>query len=72
MKNVILLNGIENHQKFFKCIMEKNIQALNDLRTDIISKNRDIPNFNLKEFDDDLFNFFNFKSEGYFDELRFK
>ena len=72
MKNVILLNGVEFHQKFFKCIMEKSIKELNDLRADIIKKNRDISNFDLKEFDGDLFNFVNFKNEGNFRDLKFK
>ena len=72
LSNILILNGISFHERFFKCIKEKNIDQLKLLRRDIINKYSDIPSFNLKEFDGDLFNFVNFKNEGSFGDLIFK
>ena len=72
MKNTILLNGIEYHEKFINSIMKNSINDLKDLRNEIIKNYRkDIKGFNLKEFDQNLLNFPNFKNEGNFGELRF-
>ena len=71
-RNILILNGISFHERFFKCIIEKNIDQLQILKKDIINKYSDIPSFNLKEFDKDLCNFVNFKNEGSFPELVFK
>ena len=73
MKNVLLLSGKEIHQRFFGAIAGENIELLKKLRKDIIEKYKDIPHFNLREFNDnDLFNFKNFKDDGNFEDLSFK
>ena len=72
MKNTILLNGIEFHSKFFKSIMNGR-DDLNELRNEIIdSYIQQIPDFSLKEFEEDLLFFPNFKEEGTFEELDFR
>ena len=73
MNNVLILNGIEFHEKFFNCIINEDINLFHELKNEIIDKyNNNIPNFSLKENEDDLFNFPNFKSEGYFRDLTFE
>ena len=70
MKNTILLNGIEYHEKFINSIMKNSINDLKDLRNEIIKNySKDIKGFNLKEFDQNILNFPNFKNEGNFGEL---
>ena len=71
MKNVLLLNGINFHERFFKCIKELYIKELIKLREDIVNEYSNIPSFKLKEFDNDLFNFVNFKDSGKFSDLKF-
>jgi hypothetical protein len=51
--------------------MYNDLNILNQLKNEIINYYSYIPNFNLKEFDRDLFNFPNFKAEGYFKDLIF-
>ena len=73
MNNVLILNGIELHEKFFNCIINEDINLFHELKNEIIDKyNNNIPNFSLKENEEDLFNFPNFKSEGDFEDLTFK
>jgi len=72
MKNTIVLNGIEFHYKFLKAIMKKEIEALNELRNDIIYYySQIIRDFGLGEFNDDLLNFSKFKKEGTYGDLSF-
>ena len=71
MKNVLLLNGISFHERFFRCIKEFSKKELIRLREDIINEYSNIPSFNLREFDNDLFNFINFKDSGKFNDLKF-
>ena len=71
MENVILLNGEEFHIKFFKSAINEDINLIKQLRIDIINHYKSIPNFNLKEFSDDLLKFPNFKNEGTFKDLEF-
>ena len=71
MKNVLLLNGINFHERFFKCIKELYKKELIRLREDIANEYSNIPSFKLREFDNDLFNFVNFKDSGKFTDLKF-
>ena len=71
MKNVLLLNGINFHERFFKCIKEFYKNELIRLREDIVNEYSNIPSFKLREFDNDLFNFVNFKDSGKFTDLKF-
>ena len=71
MPNTLLLNGLDFHKKFFRGVMYNDLNILNQLKNEIINYYSYIPNFNLKEFDRDLFNFPNFKAEGYFKDLIF-
>ena len=71
MKNVLLLNGINFHERFFKVIKEFYKKELIRLREDIVNEYSNIPSFNLREFDNDLFNFVNFKDSGKFTDLKF-
>jgi len=71
MKNVLLLNGISFHERFFKCIKELYREELIKLREDIVNEYSNIPSFKLRDFDNDLFNFVNFKDSGYFTDLKF-
>ena len=73
MENTILLNGIDYHLKFFKSIINNNIKDLYDLRKEIIRDYRKtVGDFNLREFNDYLLNFPNFKAQGNFGELTIK
>ena len=71
MKNVLLLNGINFHERFFKCIKELYKKELIRLREVIANEYSNIPSFKLREFDNDLFNFVNFKDSGKFTDLKF-
>ena len=71
MPNTLLLNGLDFHKKFFKGVMNNDLNLLNQLKNEIINYYSNIPNFYLNEFDRDLFNFPNFKSEGRFQDLIF-
>ena len=74
MKNVLILNGIDFHEKFFKSVINNDINSLNNLRKEIIEfYSKDIKDFNLKEFNKDIFNFGSFKNDnGNFGDLDFK
>ena len=50
MPNILLLNGLDFHKKFFNGVMDTD---LNQLKTEIMNYYRYIPNFNLNEFDID-------------------
>jgi len=71
MNNVLILNGIELHQKFFECIINNDINLIQNLKNEIIDKYKDIYDFNLNINSQELFNFPNFKKDGNFDELTF-
>ena len=71
MKNIFLLNGIEFHERFFRCLEEKKEKHFLELKTDIINdlnNKEDNLNFyidsNVMELDEDMFNFVNFKEKG--------
>ena len=70
MENTVLLNGIDYHEKFFKSIINNNIEDLVDLKEEIIKKySKEIENFNLRVFNDDILNYPMFKAEGSFGDL---
>ena len=72
MENVLILNGLDFHEKFFNCIKMNDKDLYNQLRGDIINYySSDINEFDLKEATDDLFNFPNFKNSGGFEDLNF-
>ena len=67
MNNVLVLNGFDLHQKFFKCIKLKDKNLYYQLKEEI----NKIYNSNLQDYTEDLFNFPNFKNEGHFSDLNF-
>jgi hypothetical protein len=71
MNNVLILNGIEFHEKFFKCIISNDINSIYQLKNEIIEKYKAIYDFNLNVNAQDLFYFPNFKNNGQFGELTF-
>ena len=74
MENVLLLNGMDFHIKFFNCIKMNDQSKYEELREEIIDhyKNKEkISDFNLSESSENLFNFPNFKNEGIFEDLNF-
>ena len=71
MNNVLILNGIDFHEKFFKCIINNDINLIHQLKNEIIDKYKAIYDFNLNVNTQDLFNFPNFKNSGRFRELTF-
>ena len=72
MSNVLILNGMDFHEKFFKCIINNDKDLFVELKNEIINYYNDIPDFNLIEDIQNLFNFPNFKSSGSFGDLTFK
>ena len=73
LENVLLINDVDFHAKFIKCIKMKDKNYYEQLRQEIINfYSSNIPNFNLREPTDDLFNFPNFKEEGTFQDLNFE
>ena len=72
MTNVLILNGLDFHEKFFRCIINNDINLFRSLKKEIINNYKYIPNFNLKENTQDLFRFPNFKQNGNFSQLTFK
>ena len=70
-QNVILLDDKNFHEKFFKCLNTYDLDMLKRLEYEINQENSHLSPFYLKEFDDKLFDFPLFKSEGSFDELKF-
>ena len=72
MKNTLVLNGIDLHYKFIKAIMRNEIEALYNLRSEIINiYSLMYPGFELKRFNGNFLNFPNFKNEGRYDDLTF-
>ena len=71
MTNVLLLNGKYFHEKFFKSAINNNSEELEELRKEINEYYSNIPNFNIKKFSNDLFEYPNFKKEGKFEDLKF-
>ena len=71
IRNVLLLNGLDFHTKFFKAVINNDLDSLNQLRNKINNYYSNIPNFYLGEFSQDLFEFPNFKGSGSFEDLRF-
>ena len=70
MENTLLLNGIDYHEKFFKSIINNNIDNLRNLKNEIINKySNKIENFNLREFNDDILKYPKFKARGSFGDL---
>ena len=71
MNNVLILNGIDLHEKFFRCIINNDINLIQNLKNEIIDNYKNIYDFNLNINTRDLFNFPNFKNGGLFGELTF-
>ena len=70
MENTLLLNGIDYHEKFFKSIINNNIDGLQKLKDEIINKyKREIENFSLREFNDNILKYPKFKAKGSFGDL---
>ena len=67
MENVLLLNGIDIHKKFFKCIVGNDLNLYNQLKSELNNKYN--TNFNLNN---DLFHFPNFIEIGKFEDMKFK
>ena len=67
MENVLILNGIDLHDKFFKCIKMNDMNLYLQLKEEINNQY----NFNLNNCTGNLFNFPKFKANGYFSELIF-
>lgn len=74
MKNVLILNGIDFHIKFFRSVINNDINSLNNLRKEIIDYySKNIEDFTLKEFNKDVFKFNNFINEnGKFEHIDFR
>ena len=70
MKNVLVLSGLEFHQKFFEAVLRNDIYLLEELKKEISKYYFDGTNF-FKEFDGEVFYFPNFKNEGKFSDLTF-
>ena len=68
MNNVLILNGIEFHQRFFRCVINNDINLYRELKNEIINK-YNVSGFN--ENTQELFNFPKFKDNGHFKELTF-
>ena len=71
LQNVLILNGLDIHQKFFTSAINNDIQALNNLITEINNNYRNFPYFNLTRLTDSALNFPKFKNSGSFGELTF-
>ena len=72
MKNVLLLHGIDFHEKFFKCIKNNDINLYQELKNELNNYYHDnMDEFSINESIDDLFNFPNFKNNGSFGDLTF-
>jgi len=70
MENTLLLNGIDYHEKFFKSIINNNINGLQNLKDEIINKySMKIENFSLREFNDNILKYPKFKAKGSFGDL---
>ena len=72
LSNVLILNGMEFHEKFFKCIKHNDKFQFLQLKKEIIDYYNYIEDFNLIENTKDLFAFPNFKNDGYFRDLTFE
>ena len=72
MDNVLILNDMNFHEKFFDCIKYNDKNKYNQLRNEIIKYyEQNIEHFELSESTTDLFEFPKFKNEGYFENLKF-
>ena len=71
LNNVLILNGIDFHKKFFRCIINNDTNLFRQLKNEIIQYYNDIPGFQLKENINKLFHFPNFKKNGKFEDLSF-
>ena len=70
IENAILLNGIEYHEKFLKCLIYNDKNGLIDLRKEVINNySKTIENFDFQEFNDNFMEYPNFKNDGNFGEL---
>ena len=72
MENVLILNGIDFHKKFFKCIIREDKNLFRELKEEISEYYKYIAGFNLLENSEELFKFPNFKGEGLFSQLNFE
>ena len=71
MENVLILNGIDFHKKFFECIKSNDKNLYNKLSKEIISYYSNISDFYLNESTENLFNYVNFKRKCKFEDLVF-
>ena len=71
MENVLLLNGLDFHEKFFNCIKYNDINKYEELREEIINHYNNQIDFDLREPTDNLFIFPKFKEKGHFKQLDF-
>ena len=68
MNNVLILSGIEFHQRFFKCVINNDINLYRKIKNEIINM-YNVSGFN--ENTEELFYFPKFKGNGNFHELTF-
>ena len=71
MKNVLVLSGLEFHQKFFEAVIRNDVSLLEELKNEIFKNYFEGTNFKFREFDGEVFNYPKFKNEGRFSELNF-
>lgn len=70
MRNVLLLNGIDFHRKFFESVIKCDRNGLTLLRKEIIDfYKKDIPNFNFMDFNEELFSFRKYIENGSFENI---
>ena len=72
MENVLILNGSDFHEKFFKFIIKKDADLFYELKNEIINFYNNMPGFYFTENREELFNFPNFKNGGKFEDLNFE
>ena len=71
LDNVMLLNGIDLHLKFFKSVINNDINSLIQLKKEICDHYNNIPGFGFKEFSKDIFRYPKFLKQGKFQDLKF-
>ena len=72
-QNTLISNQISFHKKFIRRVISFDYNGLKLLKNEIESfYGKDYPNLKFKEFNSDLLNYPNFKSEGKFTDLMFE
>ena len=66
LNNVLILNGLDFHDRFFRCAINNDINLYHELKKEIINT-YNVSGFN--ENTQELFHFPNFKGSGHFGEI---